>query len=266
MEPVFVIFLLCVALGAIVGVMAGLLGIGGGLLVVPALVYLLNCQLGLELSLVMPMAIATSLSTIVLTGLSSAAAHYRLGNLEQALLPRLLSGIVIGALVGAQLVTLIPGGLLKNIFGFLVLLLAAQMYFGAKKVSQKDISSGRLWVIGSGTGVISSLMGIGGGAIMVPALVWFRQDMKKAIGCASISGAVIALIATVSFITLGLGKQGLPFGSLGYVYLPATAGIVMTSVFTTSIGAKLAQRLPVPLLKKIFSAFLVVVGLRMILG
>jgi len=265
-EPVFIILLLCVALGCLVGFMAGLLGIGGGLLIVPALVYLMTYLLELDLSLIMPMAIATSLSTIILTGLSSAWAHYRLGNLEASLLPKLLTGVILGAMFGAQLAVVIPGEQLKDIFGILMLLLAAQMFLGAKKVSNKNISPGRLLAIGSGTGTLSALMGIGGGAIMVPALVWFKQDMKKSIGCAAISGAAIAVFATASFIFAGLGRDDLPAASVGYVYLPATLGIIATSVFTTGLGAKMAQRLPVPLLKKIFSAFLILVGLRMIFG
>lgn len=266
LDVTLLIFVLCAVLGSLVGFLAGLLGIGGGLIVVPALMYLLVELLQLELSVAMPMAIATSLSTIVLTGLSSSLAHYRLGNVERHLLPWLVASIIVGVMVGTMVASHLPGDTLKDVFGVLVLLIAVQIIASARRVSEAHLSPRKLTAIGGVTGAISSLMGIGGGAIMVPALVWFRLDMKKAIGSAAICGSVLAIFGTLSFMWVGFNKPQLPEWSLGYVYLPATIGIAITSVFTAGIGAKMTQGLPTSKLKKIFAGFLLIVGMRMILG
>jgi uncharacterized membrane protein YfcA len=109
-------------------------------------------------------------------------------------------------------------------------------------------------------------MGIGGGAILVPALIWFRVDIKIAIGCAAFCGLMIGLIGTISFIISGLAVSSLPQGAIGFVYLPATLGIVITSVFTARLGAKISHHLNTRVLKQIFAGFLVIVSLRMLLG
>lgn len=258
--------MICLALGAVVGVLAGLLGIGGGLIIVPALVYLLIEYLQLDLSVAMPMAIATSLSTIILTGLSSSRAHYKLGNLKSDIVIWCALGISVGAILGAQVAANIPGELLKSIFAYLVLAIAAQMIFGGKKASKNEMTPTILTVIGFLTGLVSAFMGIGGGALMVPALIWFRVNIKQAIGCASFCGLVIAIFGTLSYIHAGWALPGLPEWSVGYVYLPAMAGIVITSVFTARIGAKMTHKLNTQVLKRIFAGFLVIVSARMLLG
>lgn len=266
MDPVVVIFLVCLFVGAIVGVLAGMLGIGGGLIIVPALLYLLSHFLQIDISLAMPMAIATSLSTIIFTGFSSAQAHFKLGNLQARIISRCGIGIILGAVLGAQLVSILPGEQVKAVFAYLVMVIAAQMMFGGVKKSEQKISSWLLIVIGFITGALSSFMGIGGGAILVPALVWFRVDIKHAIGCAAFCGLMIALFGTGSFIYAGWDLHLLPDWSLGYVYLPAALGIVITSVFTARIGAKISQHLNTQRLKQLLAGLLVVVSLRMLLG
>lgn len=260
------IFFICLALGAIVGILAGLLGIGGGLIIVPALVYLLTEQLQMSLSVAMPMAIATSLSTIILTGLSSSRAHYKLGNLQKHIVTWCALGISVGAIIGAQVASSIPGELLKSIFAYLVLAIAAQMVFGGRKASEYEMSPAILTLIGFVTGLVSAFMGIGGGALMVPALIWFKVNIKHAIGCASFCGLVIALFGTASYIYAGWQLPLLPQWSVGYVYLPAMLGIVITSVFTARIGAKISHKLNTKVLKRIFAGFLVIVSARMLLG
>ena len=248
------------------GILAGMLGIGGGLIIVPALVYLLTEHLNLGLDIAMPMAIATSLSTIIFTGWSSSRAHYKLGNLKFDIVSWCALGIAFGAIIGAQVATSIPADLLKSIFAYLVLLIAAQMVFGSKRESDRQMTPIVLTLIGFVTGTVSSFMGIGGGALMVPILILFSVNIKQAIGCASFCGLVIAIFGSVSFIQAGWQLPGLPEYSIGYVYLPACAGIVITSVFTARIGAKISHHLNTQMLKKIFAGFLVVVSLRMLLG
>ncbi len=266
MDAVLFIFIACLFIGAIVGLLAGMLGIGGGLIIVPALLYLLPHFLHIDVSLAMPMAIATSLSTIILTGFSSAQAHFKLGNLQSRIITRSLVGIIIGAGLGAQLVSILPGEQVKTVFAYLVMIIAAQMIFGGTKKSEQQISSWLLVVIGLITGTVSSFMGIGGGAILVPALVWFRVDIRHAIGCAAFCGLMIAFFGTGSFIHAGWQLDALPQWSIGYVYLPAALGIVITSVFTARIGAKISQNLNTQRLKRILAGLLVLVSLRMLLG
>lgn len=253
-------------LGAVVGVLAGMLGIGGGLVIVPALLYVFTSFLGIPLELAMPMAIATSLSTIILTGYSSARAHFKLGHIQFEVVLYCAIGIAIGAMIGPQLATSIDVEQLKSVFALLVLLIAAQMVLIKPKKSDKPTSTPLLLLIGFFTGIVSSFMGIGGGALMVPALVWFRIDIKQAIGCAAFCGLIIAIFGTASFVHAGWQLTDLPKGAFGYVYLPAALGIVITSVFTAKLGAKMSHRLNTQRLKQIFAVFLLIVSFRMLLG
>ncbi len=246
--------------------MAGLLGIGGGLIIVPALIYVFLQFLDVSPSVVMPMAIATSLATIILTGLSSALSHLKLGNVKPKLVLWCGVGIAFGALIGPQVATILSAEKLKTVFAILVLLIALQMIFIRPKKSDASISKPILVLIGSITGTVSAFMGIGGGAILVPSLVWFRIDIKQAIGCAACCGLIIAIFGTISFIVAGWNVQGLPTGSVGYLYFPAAVGIVITSIFTARFGAKLSHRLDTKRLKQIFAGFLIIVSLRMLLG
>ena len=266
LDPEVSIFLICIMLGSVVGLSAGLLGIGGGLIVVPALTYLLSYFLGITPFDAITIAIATSLSTIILTGLSSSRAHYQLGNLEFKTIFFTGLGIAFGAVAGGLFATSIDGQLLKGIFAVLVILVALYMIFGQKTASRFSVNRPLLSFIGLKTGFISAMMGIGGGAILVPAMMFFQIDMRRAIGCASVSGLIIALFGTASFVIAGWSLPDLPPYSMGYVYLPATVGIVLSSVFTAPIGAKMGQTMDTQKLKRIFAIFLVLVSIRMLIG
>lgn len=266
MDPLVAVIVCCLLLGSVVGILAGMLGIGGGLIIVPALSYLLIHFLGMTTETVMPVAIATSLSTIIFTGMSSAFAHYRLGNIQPKIVSYTGIGIAVGAVLGAQVASHISGELLKDVFAILVMLIAAQMIFGKQKASDTEASQPAFIAVGSGAGIISALMGIGGGALLVPALVWFKVNIRAAIGCAAFCGLVIAIFGTASFIVAGWNVSDVPPNSVGYVFLPATAGIVTTSVFTANIGAKLSQKANVKVLKAMLACLLILVSIRMIVG
>lgn len=266
MEVVFIVFLLCLALGSLVGIIAGLLGIGGGLIIVPVLLFMLQHYLNIDVEHGMPIAIATSLSTVVFTGLSSARTHFKLGNIDNSIVIYCAIGIAVGASLGAFFASKISGVLLQRVFAALVIIIALQLIFGRNRVSTITLLKPVLAAIGLGSGFVSALMGIGGGALLVPILVWFQITIKKAIGCASLCGVVIALFGTASFIYTGYNASYLPQYSLGYVYLPATIGIVTTSMITAQIGAKLTAKLDTHKLKRIFAVFLVLVSIRMIIG
>lgn len=266
MEFIYIVLLLCMVLGSVVGVFAGLLGIGGGLIIVPALLFILQYYLNIDVEHGMPMAIATSLSTVIFTGLSSARTHLKLGNIDKEIVTYCAIGIAVGASLGAFFASQISGVLLQRVFAGLVILIALQMVFGRNTVSSKTLKKPELSAIGVGSGFVSALMGIGGGALLVPILIWFQINIKKAIGCASLCGVVIATFGTASFVYTGYNATYLPEYSLGYVYLPATLGIVITSMITARIGAKLTAKLDTRKLKRIFAIFLVLVSIRMIIG
>ncbi|MEH6531818.1 MAG: sulfite exporter TauE/SafE family protein [Photobacterium frigidiphilum] len=266
LEGTLWLFAMCLLLGSVVGLFAGLLGIGGGLLVVPALVWLLPLA-GIDNSLVMHMALATSLASIVLTSGASARNHIKLGNIDFSIVKSMAPGIVLGGLGGSVIAEMVPTELLPKIFATIVLLLALQMLLSMRMTSQRPIPSSIACACSGGViGVISSLAGIGGGSLTVPYLSWHGVEMRRAIGCASLSGAIIAVAGMVGFIFSGLNETALPPMSIGYVYLPALIGIVSTSVITTRYGAALVSRLPTMTLKKIFAVFLLFIGSKMFLG
>lgn len=252
-------------LGAFVGVMAGLLGIGGGLIVVPALLFLLPMA-GIDAEISMHIALATSLASIIATSGSSALNHFKLGNVDMFVVKWLMPGVVIGGFLGANLAEWIPSQYLPKVFGAIVLLLAIQMLFSIRGTSSKQMpSSGATMIYGTGIGVVSSLAGIGGGSLSVPFLNRHGIEMRKAVGSSSVCGCMIAIAGMLGFILHGYKVESLPAYSVGYVYLPALIAIASTSMLTTRIGARLATSLPTPTLKKIFALFLMFVAGTMLL-
>ncbi len=258
------LFLLLLALGAFVGLMAGLLGIGGGLIVVPALSYLLPLA-GIDPHISMHMALATSLATIIITSGSSARHHLKLGNVDMFVLKWLMPGVVIGGFVGSSLAELIPTQYLPKVFGVIVLMLSVQMFRSIRARKSKPMPSSAVTMMyGTGIGVVSSLAGIGGGSLSVPFLNKHGIEMRKAVGSSSVCGCVIAISGMLGFILHGSQIENLPSYSVGYVYLPALLAIVMTSTLTTKFGARLATSLPTKALKKVFSVFLIFVAVTML--
>lgn len=266
LEPLYIVVLCCMALGLVTGTLAGLLGIGGGLIIVPVLTWLLSTVVEVDAKLAMPIAIATSLFTIIVTSFSSARAHYALGNVVPAIVSWCALGISIGAIAGANIASVLPIKTLSMVFAGFVILIAMHMVFGRRITSKHHYTPFSLVVAGCFTGTISALMGIGGGAILVPVLVWFQVPIRQAIGCAALSGLVVALFGTGSFVISGWQDPQLPEWTLGYVYLPAGIGIMLSSVFTAGFGARLGQNMPTDLLKNILAALLVIISIRMIIG
>ncbi|MBA6263080.1 MAG: putative membrane protein YfcA [Colwellia sp.] len=269
------IFLTCVLLGSVVGFCAGLLGIGGGLIIVPALVYLLP-QLGIEPNLVMPMALATSLATIVITSLSAALAHHRNSNIPWPLAKLLMLSIALGSLLGAFIADMLSVEALKNTFAIAVFLLSSYMFIAISRAKKNKLINNSddeklpnniiIKLIGFFTGILASLMGIAGGAILVPVLSYFKVPLRQSIGVATVSGMVVAIFGVSGYVIAGFGEEHLPQYSLGYVYLPALLGIIITSSFFAPIGVKAASKLPVSTIKKAFAIFLMLVALKMILS
>lgn len=262
----FLIFISCVFLGAFAGFLAGLLGIGGGLIVVPALVYLLP-QLGISNEVIMPMALATSLSAIVVTSSSAAFAHHKNKNIPWDITKPLMFMVAFGALLGAFIADHLSAQALTNFFAGAVIALASYMLVSIRSQRAKTMPSKlKLQFISLITGAIASLMGMAGGAILVPVLTYFGMPLRHCIGIATVCGVMVALFGSLGYIISGLDNELLPVWSIGYVYLPALMGVVLTSSLFAPIGVKFAAKLPVQTLKKFFAVFLIVVAIKMILA
>jgi uncharacterized membrane protein YfcA len=263
---IFSIFIICALLGAVAGFFSGLLGIGGGLIIVPALAYLLPLQ-GISDEVIMQLALATSLATIVLTSGVAMLAHHKNGNIPWEMALRTMALVAAGAVTGAIFADLLSSKVLARVFSVGVSLLAAYMFFSIKRGSSRAMPGPLVWGgLAYATGIISSMMGIGGGAILVPLLTYFSLSIRFAIGIASACSMTVAFAGSLGYVFSGLDNPHLPPWSLGYVYLPALIAIISTSVLTAPLGVKFASRLPVTSLKKIFAIFLLVIALEMMLS
>lgn len=251
-------------LGMISGFFAGLFGIGGGLVIVPVLSLVFTAY-GLPEDLIMLMAVGTSLATIILTALSAIAAHQRLRAISWPQVWRLAPGIMLGTALGALYAQQLPTATLREICGVFQLLVGVQLALQVKPIV-RGLKRSR-WidaVVGWVIGFLSALLGIGGGTLIVPFLFGRQLEMKYAVATSSACGLPIALVGTASFVVLGWQVQHLPEWSVGYVYLPAFAGIVAFSFITAPIGARLAHRLPAGQLKRYFALLLFIMGFKML--
>ena len=238
------------AIGAIVGLLAGMLGIGGGAIMVPLLASLLEAQ-GFARTQVVHLAIGTSMASILFTSMSSVRAHHLRGAVRWDVLKRITPGILAGGLA--------------LFFAVLVYGVGTNMLLGRKPKATRDLP-GRLGMFAAGAVIsgLSSLMAIGGAAMTVPFMVFCGVSPIQAVGTASAIGFPIALAGAVGYVASGLAEGGLPSGSLGYVYLPALAGLTLASVLTAPLGAKLAHNLPMRRLKQAFAVLLFLLATRML--
>lgn len=252
--------------GALAGLLAGMFGIGGGMIIVPALVWLLPRQ-GVSMEVAIQLAIGTSLAVIALTSISSSLAHHRRGGVLWPVLKRLAPGLMLGALAGAFVADQLPGATLKKIVGVGAILMALQMLLDRKVDAggeHKPLLGPELFAAGGVIGLLSSLIGIGGGSITVPYLSIRGVGMREAVGTAAAGGVPIAWAGAVGFMLAGYGTAGLPQWCVGYVSLAGFVGIGVASVFTAPIGAKLAHTLDPKTLKRTFAVFLLLIGARML--
>lgn len=258
--------LLYLVLGAFAGTLAGLLGAGGGLVMVPVLVFIFQGQ-AMPGPIIMHMALGTSLAIIILTSLSSIRAHHQRGAVLWPVCWRLTPGIVLGALSGAVVADMLPDGVLKPVFGIFELLVALQVWLGVRPSAQRNVPgwpgmSVAGWVIGT----VSAIVGIGGGTLTVPFLTWCRVGIHNAVATSAACGLPIAVAGTIGFIATGWNEVDLPGMSSGYVYWPAFAAVAVTSVLCAPVGARLAHALPADKLKKFFAIFLAILGVRMLMA
>jgi uncharacterized membrane protein YfcA len=251
--------------GIFAGLIAGLFGVGGGLIVVPILVVVFQWQ-GFSPDILTHLAIGTSLATIMFTSVSSFLSHHRKGAVRWTVFKPMSVGIIIGAVLGVATVVQLDGELLKKLFGVFAILIALKMLLKVEITSKRALPGRGIFALaGVIVAWVSSIFGIGGGTLTVPFLSRYRMEMKEVVGTSAACGFPIAVFASISNVAMGAGVQNLPAWSLGYVYLPALAGIVLTSVVFAKLGANLAHYLPGIWLSRMFSAFLMLVGIKFLI-
>lgn len=254
-----------VATGLLAGTLAGLLGVGGGIVIVPVLFHLFSL-LGVDPSVRMHVAVGTSLATIIPTSLMSSRAHRRRGSLDAGLIRQLLPGVLLGVAVGAVASRYLAGPALTAVFGTIALGVALQMGFKREGSAWRDGLPGPLATggIGAGIGGLSTLMGIGGGTLGVPILANLKVPMHQAVGTGALLGTVISIPGALAFLVNGLGVPLRPPFSLGYVNLLGLALIVPATLLSTGWGAALAHRIDARRLRQAFAVFLALTAARML--
>lgn len=250
-------------LGLVTGVIAGLLGVGGGLVMVPALSWA-YAQQGFTADYNIHLALGTSLAVIIPTSISSMRAHHAHGAVDWQLVRRITPGILLGTLVGGGVAVLLPDRNLKLFFILFLLYAATQMLLGFKPRPTRTLPGMPGMTLAGGIiGLVSSWVGIGGGTLSVPFQTWCNVGLHRAIGTSAAIGLPIALAGMTGYMLSGQAAADLPVWSLGFVYLPAFLAIALGSGLTAPLGAKLAHRLPVARLKKIFAGLLYLLAVRM---
>ncbi len=251
-----------VLIGLIAGILAGLLGIGGGLVIVPALTFIL-VTLSAPMEIAVPMAVATSLATMLLTSASAIWFHDRRGGVDWPCVIRLGPAVGVGAALGAWLAVWMPGEMLARVFAVIAGLIGLRMVLAASTSTRSREPFPRAWwLLGPGIGAISAMIGIGGGSFNVPYLARNGYPMVRAVAIASTCGWPIALGGVAGFIVLGWGQE-LWEASLGYLYLPGVITIGLFGMLGAPLGVALAHRLPATRLRRVFGVVLILVAVRM---
>ncbi len=263
LEPLLLVELAILGVGT--GLLAGLLGIGGGMVMVPFLTVILSSR-GAAPDLAVKMAIATSMATIIFTSVSSVRAHHKRGAVRWDIVKRLAPGIVLGSLMSSMGVfALLKGSYLAIFFGLFVGFSATQMFIDKKpKPSRQMPDTGGQLAAGGFIGFLSGLVGAGGGFVSVPFMTWCNVSIHNAVATSAALGFPIAVANVAGYIFSGQGVQNLPEGAFGYIWLPALVVIAICSVFMAPIGAKAAHNLPVGKLKKVFATVLYLLSAYML--
>jgi uncharacterized membrane protein YfcA len=264
MDVWLILVVTMLATGCVAGVLAGLFGIGGGIVIVPVLEAALGF-LGVDPAIRMHVAVGTSLATIIPTSISSAAAHHRRDSVDFEIVKRWAVYVLLGALLGAWVAALVHSRVLAMVFATLALLVAVKMVLlpETRNLTESVPRGPLVPIIPTAIGCFSSMMGIGGGTFSVMTLTLFNQPIHRAVGTAALFGLVISLPATVGFMISGWGDPRLPVGTIGYVSLVGFALIAPTTVLMAPIGARIAHGLSKKQLSVLFGVFLLVVSLRL---
>ena len=252
--------------GVATGFIAGLFGVGGGTIVVPVMMMVLEHH-GVPPHYIMPLSVGTSLATVLFTGTSATITQLRMNTLNVSLVGKLMGGMMLGASIGAWFAHQIPFLLYKGLMGFFLFAVSVQMFFQLRPHPAIALPERRfLWGVSSIIGFFSALFGIGGGVLTVPYLVWRRVRINEAVAVASACGLPIALAGALTYAYVGWQMPELPATSTGFVLWVAVIPLVATSMLLAPIGARLSQQLPTATLKKYFAVFLFLVSVRLILS
>jgi uncharacterized membrane protein YfcA len=254
------------ATGAVAGLFAGMFGIGGGMIVVPVLALMLEAQ-GLPREHLLHLSVGTAMATILFTALSSARAHAARGGVRWEIARRITPGILVGGVAGALVANYLSTRTLAIYFTAFVFVMAANIALDRKpKPSRQPPGAAGMFAAGAVIGGLSSLVAIGGTVMTVPFMIYCNVPVIQAVGTAAAIGFPIAVGGTLGYLYAGWHASGLPPWSLGYVYLPALAGITIASVATAPLGASLAHRVPGRMLKRLFAGLLFLLAARMMVG
>lgn len=251
-------------LGMLAGLFAGLFGVGGGMTIVPLLSMLLQAR-GVASEHLMHLALGTAMASVVVTSLASLRAHHKRGAVRWDLVRQFTPGLVLGTAGGSMFATKVPTQTLSVIFVTVVYLAALQMILNLKPRAHRTVPRPSVvFASGLGIGIISSLVAAGGGFLSVPLMTFWNVPVHNAIGTSAAMGFPIALTGAVGYLWAGLKATNLPAHTLGYIELPAFFSVVAMSMFCAPLGARLAHRLPVATLKRLFGVFLMVIASRML--
>ena len=249
--------------GAFAGLLSGMFGVGGGIIVVPILA-LLFAALHFPPLHIMHLAVGTSVATIIINSISSSHGHHKHNNVNWHVVRNMSLAGIGGAMLGTWLAASMHTDGLKILFAIFECCIATTLLLNGQPHPTRTLP-GNAGLFGSGgvVGLLSSMLGIGGGTVSVPLLLYWNCEMRQAIGTAAAIGLPLSIVATLGYLIAGLHADGLPAMSFGYIYLPAFFGIALAGVLTAPVGVKLAQRLPVSLLKKLLALLLYALGLKM---
>ncbi|APV49665.1 hypothetical protein BWI17_08230 [Betaproteobacteria bacterium GR16-43] len=250
-------------IGAVVGFLAGLLGIGGGLIIVSSLALMFAAH-GFPPPYIMHLALGTSLAAIIAGAWSSFRTHHKHGAVDWSIVKTMVPGLFAGVLAGVVVARFVPTGALKTVFLFFLGVITITMVFDVKPSARRALpgpNGVRAW--GVAIGAASSLFGGGAAAIGVPLFTWCSMTVHRAIGTCAAMGFFLAIAGTVGYAIAGWSVPGLPEWSVGFVYLPAFVGISAASVLTAPFGARLAHKLRGPTLRRIFALFLIATGIKL---
>lgn len=252
-------------IGAIAGMASGLFGIGGGVVVIPALSAVFARYTVIPSSYVMQMTVGTSLAVMIFTAASALYAHHKRQAVRWDMFQIMLPGLIAGSILGAIIAHFLPSSYLRIIFGIFLIYVSYRLIMPTSvDIQTKQCSLIFIRLSALLIGIFSSLLGVGGGTLLVPFLLRCQLEMRNAIGTSVACGLIIGIVATVSFMLTGLSSIQHINGSTGYIYWPAFAGIVITSMLLAPIGAILAHRLPKELLKRVFGWFLLLFACDML--
>ncbi len=251
--------------GAFAGLIAGLFGVGGGVVLVPALIYAFTAQ-GMPVELLTHMAVGTSLGVICVTSVSSVLAHHKNGFVLWSVVKIMLPGLIIGGFIGVKSASLISGANLQLIIGSFLVLVSIQMGFALMPEGNRKLpGASGIFPVATFIGAVSAMFGIGGGSLTVPYLSIMGTKMQKSVATSAACGVPIAFASAVANLWVGFDETSDLEFTLGFIYLPALLGIALMSAPFAKVGANLAKRLPAAKLKRLFAVFLVIIGSLMIL-